>query len=128
MTTTSQKIRYLLLGEDNTDVLSDTYVSLVYDETSTAFSITDDWARIYYSCYLIASRWQGLGFVSGHDGVRYEKPDGKQYLQLFNDRMNDVNASDDANALSFFVKTTTNKDLVYDQVTHQLRRRLSYEE
>lgn len=120
MAPTAASIRRALIGEDNTTLLSDTYVTEVIADAQNTQSSTDDTAVKWYACYLIADNWQSLGFVTRHDGVSYQKPDAKRFLDKYNARLSVLNS---ATGSLGFSKVSTNKNLIYDDTTKNLRAR-----
>ena len=82
--TFNDNIRIQLLGENDTNVLSDVYVTLQVNDAKEITGISsDNMALRYYSCYLIALNWDSIGAVKRREGVEYIAPDPNKYLNLY---------------------------------------------
>ena len=121
--TTNEAIRYMLVGENNTTLLTDDMVSLHWEQVAELQSSTDVTAKRYYACYIIALNWQGLGFVTRVDGVSFVLPDAKEYLRLYNTRIKKINSTVSGRSEGW-AKVSTNRGFVYDSSTRFLKRRL----
>ena len=84
--TINTDVRVQMLGVNDTNVLSDTYVDLMVGDAKESTGIsTETKALRYYTCFLIASNWESIGAVESREGVKYRKPDPEKYLNLYND-------------------------------------------
>ena len=106
--------RVQLLGTDDTDVLSTTYVDLMVDDAKSNTKITDESSKAlrYYTCYLIATNWESIGAVASREGVRYRAPDPDKYLALYKVALqDDIVAPDDS---IYAAKVSTNEGNIFD--------------
>ena len=113
MVTEQVKIRLNLVGENNTDLLSDELIDLALEDAAQQQTSTDALSLRLYSCYIIASNWQSLGFVTRIDGTALIKPDPSHYLDLYDKRIKVINALA-GNAVGGFFKQSLDKRYEYN--------------
>jgi len=111
--TQNQKVRYSLIAEDNTTLLTNDYIELMLADAAAQQTSTDAVAVRWYTCYLIASSWQSLGFVTRMDGTTLVKPDPDHFLDKYNKRIKDINVAAGNNTAGM-VKQSLDKRYQYD--------------